>query len=110
MATHGPYTGVSGWFGVAKENPVVYRDGSSYVGAELPPEPDDETNATNSTAVANYMCELVSIYGVECAVVPHVGGHDFQNAGAQFAQALPWFAGQLGTLGVPKTPLPVAPG
>jgi S-formylglutathione hydrolase FrmB len=110
MATHAPDTGVSGWFGVAKENPVVYRDGCSNVGAELPPEPDNQTNATDPTGVANYMCELVSTYGIECAVVPHEGGHDFANAGAQFAQALPWLAGQLGTPGVPKTALSGAPG
>jgi S-formylglutathione hydrolase FrmB len=55
------------------------------------------------------MCELVSIYGIECAVVPHVGGHTFQNAGDQFAQALPWLAGQLGTPGVPKIRPPGAP-
>ena len=109
VKTHGPYTGVSGWFGLSNESPTVYRDGSSNVGAELPPEPDAETNALNSTAVANYMCNLVSIFGIECAVVPRPGGHNFQNAGVQFAQALPWLAGQLGTPGVPKTLLPGAP-
>ena len=109
VKTHGLYTSVSGWFGVSKENPTVYRDGSSKVGAELPPEPDAETNATNPTAVANYMCDLFSIFGIECAVVPHTGEHNFENAGAQFAQALPWLAGQLGTPGVPKILLPGAP-
>jgi S-formylglutathione hydrolase FrmB len=109
MERHGPYTGVSGWFGVSTDNPTVYRDGSSNVGAELPPEPDAKTNATDPTAVANYMCELVSIYGIECAVVPQIGGHDFVNAGAQFEKALPWLAGQLGTPGVPEIVPPGAP-
>jgi len=55
------------------------------------------------------MCELVSIYGIECAVVPQIGGHNFVNAGAQFEKALPWLAGQLGTPGVPKIVPPGAP-
>jgi hypothetical protein len=40
-------------------------------------------------------------------VVAETGRHDWPFAGRAFASALPWLAGQLGTPGVPRIPLPV---
>jgi S-formylglutathione hydrolase FrmB len=107
MAKHGRYTGVSGYFAVSKDTPVIYRNGSG--NGQPPAELDEEANVLNALATADYMCSLADSYGIECAVVPHNGGHDFKNAGVVFRDALPWLAGRIGTPGVPKTPLPGAP-
>jgi S-formylglutathione hydrolase FrmB len=52
---------------------------------------------------------LASIHGIECAVVPHLGDHDFSSAASAFAQALPWLAGKLRTPSVPPIAMPGAP-
>ncbi|GAQ36041.1 esterase [Mycobacterium pseudoshottsii JCM 15466] len=39
-------------------------------------------------------------------MVPQPGRHDWPFADQVFARALPWLAGQLGTPGVPRIPLP----
>jgi S-formylglutathione hydrolase FrmB len=108
MARQGRYTGVAGWFAISHDTPTVHRDGSADGDAELPPELDAESNVLNSAATADYMCELASVHGIECSVVANAGKHDFKNAGATFAAALPWLAGRLGTPGVPRIPLPGA--
>jgi S-formylglutathione hydrolase FrmB len=72
------------------------------------PEPDASKKGDNAT-VAQYMCALASGYGIDCAVVPQPGKHDFLSAVNMFASALPWLAGKLGTPGVPVVPLPGPP-
>ncbi|MCG5432255.1 esterase family protein [Mycobacterium sp. MYCO198283] len=107
MSRHGRYDGVAGWFSTSREGPVEYRSGAPPPpGAAPPPEVDDETNVLDPGATARYLCALSSFYGIECAVVPYAGEHDFADAGKAFAAALPWLAGRLGTPGVPRTGLP----
>jgi S-formylglutathione hydrolase FrmB len=99
ITQHGPYSGISAWFAVSDETPGVYRAPTTT--AALP--------ADDPGHDANYLCELVSTHGIECAVVAEPGKHDFSSASAIFGEALPWLAGKLGTPGVPRPPLPGAP-
>lgn len=54
-------------------------------------------NPSNQTAAANSLCALGRANGIDCAVVPQPGRHDWPFADQVFARALPWLAGQLGT-------------
>jgi S-formylglutathione hydrolase FrmB len=89
MMKHGPYNGVSGIFAV--EAPV---------GGE---EPDEHTAAAYSLA------ETAATNGIECSIFEIAGKHDWPAGASAFQQTLPWLASQLGTPGVPPTPLPGAP-
>lgn len=106
MKRHGPYQGPAGWFSVAGSGPVVYQPGRS-----APPQSVDRDHfdPADGAGIANYLCALASSTGIECAVVPRSGDHDFGTAGEVFAQALPWLAGRLGTPEVPRVALPGAP-
>ena len=107
MTKHGAYTGVSAWFAVSNNTPTVYREGVTNHPGAVEMDPPDEF--ADPAAVANYMCELASSYGIECAVVGEPDKHDFVSAGRMFASALPWLTGKLGTPGVAAVPLPGAP-
>ncbi|WP_319452402.1 MULTISPECIES: alpha/beta hydrolase [unclassified Mycobacterium] len=105
MTAHGPYTGPAGWFAVSGTGPVVHRPaGSSPPADQNPSDIDPEDHG----AVANYLCALASSDGIQCAVVPQEGDHDFGSAARVFAAALPWLAGRLGTPAAPPIPLPGA--
>ncbi|MGB8405375.1 MAG: alpha/beta hydrolase-fold protein [Mycobacterium sp.] len=107
LMTRQPLDGISGWFATSMDTPTVYR--APAPGAEAdPPVIDDDENVLNPGATANYLCELGSNHGMECAVVSDPGVHSFQNAGDNFAKALPWLAGRLNTPGVTPIPLPAA--
>ena len=104
MAAHGPYTGVAGWFGVSDPNvPSVHHDGAVGVGAPTEAEPEAPDGIS---AGANYLCALASSTGIECSVVAEQTKHDWPSGAQQFADALPWLAGIIGTPGVPQVPLP----
>ena len=57
-------------------------------------------------AAAQTLCNLGSEYGIDCAVVPEPGKHDWPFAARVLGSSLPWLAGQLGTPEVPAVPLP----
>jgi hypothetical protein len=61
---------------------------------------DDQTEA------ANTLCSLGRANGIDCAVVATPGRHDWPFASRVFGSALPWLAGQIGTPGVARIPLP----
>lgn len=106
ITAHGPYTGVAGWFGVSDPNvPTVHRDGAVGVGAPSDAEPEAPDGIS---AGANYLCALASSNGIECSVVAEATRHDWPSGAQQFANALPWLAGRIGTPGVPRIPLPGA--
>ena len=63
-------------------------------------------NPSNQTAAAYSLCALGRDHGIDCAVLPQPGKHDWPFADRVFAAALPWLAGQLGTPGVPRIALP----
>ena len=108
MAEHGPYQGISGWFAVSDPTPPVYRAGTANRGDDDTPQPD-LSNGGEYAAAGQYMCALASGHGIDCAVVPQPGNHDFPSAVNMFASALPWLAGKLGTPGVPVVPMPGVP-
>jgi S-formylglutathione hydrolase FrmB len=107
MNGHGPYTGVAGWFAVSDPNlQTVHRDGTVGVGA--PPSDGEDAAQGGISEAANYLCALASSNGIECSVVPEPTKHDWPSGAQQFANALPWLAGRIGTPGVPRIPLPGA--
>ncbi|MBV9638716.1 MAG: esterase family protein [Mycobacteriaceae bacterium] len=108
IANHGTYPGMSGWFAVSADTATVYHAPNDT--APLPTgDPSPSPSSANHAAVANSLCRLASIHGIECAVVPDPGKHDFSFAASSFAVALPWLAGKLGTPGVPAIAMPGAP-
>ena len=106
IAKHGAYSGLSGWFAVSVDTPTVYR-----APTDAGPLPADDTdpNPEDHVAIANRLCQSASSHGIECAVVPNPGKHDFSSAASAFAAALPWLAGKLGTPRVPPIAMPGAP-
>jgi S-formylglutathione hydrolase FrmB len=106
ITKHGPYTGVSGWFAVSSTPPTQHHNfnaGDNAIGLggrDAAGNPGDQTDAAKS------LCALGAAHGISCAVVTTSGKHDWPFATQVFASALPWLAGQLGTPGVPRTPLP----
>ena len=99
---------MAGWFVVGEQVPNLYRPPDPNPGTV--PLPYPPVNPSEHAAAAQYLCELASDYGVECAVVSDPGKHDWPSAASALPIALPWLAGRLGTPGVPTVPLPGAPG
>jgi S-formylglutathione hydrolase FrmB len=103
---HGPYTGVSGWFGVntdgvpAPRRSVAVADTGTLAGRLLMGHANEQALAAQS------LCTLGRANGIDCAVIAQPGKHDWPFAGGMFMAALPWLAGQLGTPGVARVPLP----
>jgi S-formylglutathione hydrolase FrmB len=106
MVTHGRYAGIAAWFSVSEDIPTVYHSGDDLNGA---PEPQVPFGSENHPGIANYLCSLASMHGIECAVVGRPGAHDFSGAAASLTASLPWLAGRLGTPGAPTVTLPGAP-
>ena len=105
---HGPYRDVAGWFAISSEGPRAPRrdlamtdTGALRVGSR-----DAAANPGNQTAAAYSLCALGRANGIDCAVLPQPGKHDWPFANTAFAAALPWLAGRLGSPGIPRTPLP----
>ncbi|MGO9224641.1 alpha/beta hydrolase [Mycobacterium sp.] len=106
---HGPYHDVAGWFTISSEGPPPRRDfamGDS--GAMRLAGREAAANPGNQTAAAFSLCALGRANGIDCAVIPQPGKHDWPFADRAFAAALPWLAGRLGTPGVPQISLPAA--
>ena len=106
ITKHGPYTGVSGWFAISstpvtqKRNPNVNNDAVGLGGRDGAGNPGDQTEAANS------LCTLGRANGITCTVVSSPGKHDWPFAMDTLASSLPWLAGQIGTPGVGRVPLP----
>ncbi len=101
MERHGHYDDVAGWFAVSA--PAGTRM-TPVAGADLPEPPPGEPSTP--TAAAHTLCRLGAEYGVDCAVVPAAGRHDWPFAARVLVDSLPWLAGRLDTPEVPKIPLP----
>lgn len=107
---HGPYSDVAGWFAISSDGPpsgrrdLVLTDSAAVRLAAR----DAAANPGNQAAAAYSLCALGRVNGIDCAVVPQPGKHDWPFADRAFAAALPWLAGRLGTPGVPRGPLPDA--
>ncbi|MDT5027843.1 MAG: hypothetical protein QOE61_4269, partial [Micromonosporaceae bacterium] len=106
-AKHGSYQGIAAWFSVSADTPNVYRAPTDTEPAP-PTGPAGALPSDDHAAIANELCQVLSGYDIECAVVANPSSHDFASAATAFAAALPWLTGRLGTPGVPKTALPGA--
>ena len=102
MAEHGTYEGVAGWFAVS--TPAGTRT-APIAGSALPEARIDNV-ASTPTAAAHTLCQLASEAGIDCAVVPEIGKHDWPFAAKVLISSLPWLASQLGTPDVPDVGLP----
>jgi S-formylglutathione hydrolase FrmB len=107
VPAHGPYTGVAGWFGITKDIPTVHCAAAANP-APAPAPPGRKPDPRDTAASANYLCDLASSYGIDCAVVAEPTKHDWPSAAKVFADALPWLAGKIGSPGAPQVPLPGA--
>jgi S-formylglutathione hydrolase FrmB len=108
IAKHGRYNGVSGLFDVASNTPPKHHHGISVADAGDTTLPPRETAAPGGqTAAAESLCALGRANGIDCAIVPQPGKHDWPFASNAFATALPWLAGRLGTPGVPSIAAPL---
>lgn len=110
IARHGNYSHVAGWFAISSEGPSVQHHDFAMadIGSMRLAGREAAANPSNQTAAAFSLCALGRANGIDCAVVPQPGQHDWPFADRAFAAALPWLAGQLGTPGITPAPLPGA--
>jgi S-formylglutathione hydrolase FrmB len=83
MTRHGPYPEESGWFA----------------------SPMGDPGQAAQAAAARALCDLGRTEGINCAVIPMAGNHDWPFASTAFANALPWLASALHTPDVPPVQL-----
>lgn len=103
ITRHGPYPRMSGWFDVNSDAAALRVDASTAPeGNPTAPHPGSQMMA------ATLLCALSQSQGIDCAVQAQNGKHDWAFASQAFKVALPWLAGQIGTPGVPRSPLPSA--
>jgi S-formylglutathione hydrolase FrmB len=111
MNRHGPYDDVAGWFAISSSgptsmNPAAPNFSTGDANSIRLATREATANPGNQTAAAYSLCALGRANGIDCAVVPQPGKHDWPFADRVFAAALPWLAGRLGTPGVAGTTLP----
>ncbi len=111
ITAHGPYVGVSGWFDINGSAPSAgptminaNNKGGNGIGGQ-----DAAAHTSDQAAAANSLCAIGTVNGIDCAVVMQPGNHDWPFAEHAFAAALPWLAGQIGTPGADRLPLPGPP-
>ena len=91
MAEHGTYEGVAGWFAVSDPGGHPHHSGRGF-GAAGGPDRERRRRQRRHAAASRSLCRLASEYGVDCAVVPETGKHDWPFAAAVFTSSLPWLA------------------
>jgi S-formylglutathione hydrolase FrmB len=107
IASHGRYAAVSGWFDVPGTPQSQHRSiTAAGIGVVTHGVHDSAGNPEGQDIAANALCRLGSRHGIRCTVMTQPGRHDWPFAAQAFAATLPWLAGQLGTPGVPRLPLP----
>lgn len=111
ITRHGRYSGVSGWFAINSTAPQTSHTVTvADTGTTGTDHRGGTTKLSDTAAAADSLCTLGRAHGIDCAVVAQPGKHDWPFAGRVFTTALPWLAGQLGTPGVSRIPLPAPPG
>jgi S-formylglutathione hydrolase FrmB len=108
ITKHGPYQGVSGWFAISSDAPTQRKGGYGNPNAVGLGGQDAAGNPGDQTDAANLLCPLGRANGISCAVIATPGKHDWPFAMDVLTSSLPWLAGQIGTPGVPRVPLPGA--
>ncbi len=86
---------MSGWFAISSDGPPAPRRDLqlSDSGAIRLAAREAAANPGNQTAAAYSLCALGRSNGIDCAVVPQPGKHDWPFADRVFAASLPWLAG-----------------
>jgi S-formylglutathione hydrolase FrmB len=108
ITKHGPYQGVSGWYAISSDAPTQRKGGYGNPNAVGLGGQDAAGNPGDQTDAANLLCPLGRANGISCAVIATPGKHDWPFAMDVLTSSLPWLAGQIGTPGVPRVPLPGA--
>jgi S-formylglutathione hydrolase FrmB len=106
ISKHGPYKGVSGWFAISSDAPMQRKGGYGNPSAVGLGGQDAAGNPGDQSDAANSLCKLARANDIACSVIATPGKHDWPFAMDVFTSSLPWLAGQIGTPGVPKIPLP----
>lgn len=106
ISKHGPYKGVSGWFAISSDAPTQRKGGYGNPNAVGLGGQDAAGNPGDQSDAANSLCKLARANDIACSVIATPGKHDWPFAVDVFTSSLPWLAGQIGTPGVPKIPLP----
>jgi S-formylglutathione hydrolase FrmB len=111
ISRHGNYSQVAGWFAISSEGPSVQHHAFAMTdtGSMRLAGREAAANPSNQAAAAYSLCALGRANGIDCAVVPQPGKHDWPFADKVFEAALPWLSGQLGTPGIDRIPLPDQP-
>jgi S-formylglutathione hydrolase FrmB len=102
ITEHGRYKDAAGWFAVSTAPGTA---SAPIPGSELP-EPPDNVVANTPVDAARALCGLGDAYGIDCAVVPLGGKHDWPFAERVLAASLPWLAARIETPDVPEVLLP----
>jgi S-formylglutathione hydrolase FrmB len=107
---HGHYSDVAGWFAISSDASPTPRRNFAFAdtGSIRLASREAAANPGNQAAAAYSLCALGRANGIDCAVLPQPGKHDWPFADRVFMAALPWLAGQLGTPDVPRMGLPGA--
>jgi S-formylglutathione hydrolase FrmB len=108
IAKHGRYHGVAGWFAISSDAPEPRGNSGPRADDDAAGLGGRDANARtgDQTQAANKLCSLGRANGIECAIVATPGKHNWPFASQVFASSLPWLAGQIGTPGVARVPLP----
>ncbi|XBL81365.1 alpha/beta hydrolase-fold protein [Mycobacterium shigaense] len=109
IARHGNYSNVAGWFAISSDAAQHREFAITDAGSMRLAGREAAANPSNQTAAAYSLCALGRANGIDCTVVPQPGKHDWPFADRVFEAALPWLAGQLGTPGIARIPLPNRP-
>ena len=95
MNRHGRYANLAGWFadpgpqpshGPGTTRPVADQDGIGGI---------DTSRTQVDPAAPAVLCAAGRAVGIDCQVHTDAARHSWQFAAASFAEALPWFSGQL---------------
>ena len=102
ITEHGRYRTIAGWFAVS----AAPGSSTAPVPGSALPEPPDNVSATTPVEAARALCGLGDAYGIDCAVVPQTGKHDWPFAARVLGASLPWLTAQIDTPDVPEVLLP----
>lgn len=110
MRAHGPYSGVAGWFAVAtgtapSPSATATATGGAAAGSSVAA---GTRGLTKQSQAARELCAAGSAQGIDCAVEPMPGVHNWAFATRVFRRSLPWVAGRVHTPDVAAEALPSA--